>query len=392
MPGWHDATLADQRAGRIAVLGIVQEQHPDRARLFMQWKRMDWPVLADPLNLLEVKVVPLTVLLDEAGIVRAVNPSPEEYRAFVSAEPVAHGPAERPRRPDFAEFEERAAGGDASARRALADVLALWGGPRALSRAIELYAALVQEAPQDGMTHFRLGTSYRLRYDSPEARPGDFEHAVEHWARALELDPNQYIWRRRVQQYGPRLDKPYPFYDWVAEARAEIAARGEHPVPLQIEPAGAELARPAKAFAADVSPPGEPDPEGKIHRDRGLVRAEAVVVPPRARPGETVRVHLLFRPDPEQDGHWNNEAGDMLVWLAPPPGWSVDRRLHVVGRAREPVSDELRAVEIEARVPEDARPGGALVQGYALYYVCEGRSGTCLYRRRDFQVPVRVAP
>ena len=43
-----------------------------------------------------------------------------------------------------------------------------------------------------------------------------------------------------MQQYGPRLDKPYPFYDWVETAREEIRARGETPSPLRVEPAGAE--------------------------------------------------------------------------------------------------------------------------------------------------------
>ena len=26
------------------MVGIIQEQHPDRARLFMQWKEMGWPI------------------------------------------------------------------------------------------------------------------------------------------------------------------------------------------------------------------------------------------------------------------------------------------------------------------------------------------------------------
>ena len=70
MPGWHDATLDLQRDGKLRMVGILQEQHPERARLFMQWKRMDWPVMVDSLNLLEVSVVPITLLIDERGIVR----------------------------------------------------------------------------------------------------------------------------------------------------------------------------------------------------------------------------------------------------------------------------------------------------------------------------------
>jgi hypothetical protein len=43
------------------MVGIIQEQHPDRAGLFMQWKQMDWPILVDSLNLLGVAVVPVHV-------------------------------------------------------------------------------------------------------------------------------------------------------------------------------------------------------------------------------------------------------------------------------------------------------------------------------------------
>jgi len=36
------------------MVGIIEEQHPDRAQLFMQWKQMGWPVMVDSLNLLNV--------------------------------------------------------------------------------------------------------------------------------------------------------------------------------------------------------------------------------------------------------------------------------------------------------------------------------------------------
>ena len=70
VPGWHAATEALQREGKLQMVGIIQEQHPDRARLFMQWKQMGWPVLVDSLDLLDVEVVPLTLALDEHGIIR----------------------------------------------------------------------------------------------------------------------------------------------------------------------------------------------------------------------------------------------------------------------------------------------------------------------------------
>src|SRR3990172_8756065 len=59
------------------MVGIIEEQHPDRARLFMQWKQMNWPILVDSLGLLEVSAVPITVAIDEFGIVSAINPEKE---------------------------------------------------------------------------------------------------------------------------------------------------------------------------------------------------------------------------------------------------------------------------------------------------------------------------
>ncbi|MEM9405248.1 MAG: hypothetical protein AAGA81_04345, partial [Acidobacteriota bacterium] len=67
MPGWHEATKELQDAGRVQMLGVIQEQNPDRCRLFMQWKQMDWPILVDTFDQLEVSVVPLTYAIDEHG-------------------------------------------------------------------------------------------------------------------------------------------------------------------------------------------------------------------------------------------------------------------------------------------------------------------------------------
>ena len=63
MPGWHEATKQLQQDGKVQMVGIIQEQHPDRCRLFMQWKQMDWPILVDSLDLLGVSGVPLTVAI-----------------------------------------------------------------------------------------------------------------------------------------------------------------------------------------------------------------------------------------------------------------------------------------------------------------------------------------
>ncbi len=375
MPGWHEKTAELQAQGRLQLAGIVQEQHPERARLFMQWKQMSWPVMVDSLNLLGVEVVPITLLIDEAGVVQAVNPDAGALERFLGREPAEAEPAFTATRPEPLKQAED---------------LFHWGSRSDLHRVVEIYRSALERQPDDAPSAFRLGVALRRRYDSPERQEGDFQASVRAWQQALDLNPNQYIWRRRIQQYGPRLDKPYPFYDWVPRARREIAERGGTPVALPVEPSGAEFASPGDFGTGSAAAAGEPDAEGRIHRDeKGFVLLESTVVPDRLEPGGTARVHLAFRPNAEIQAHWNNEVGGLVVWLRPPDGWQVDARVHDVAGPPAPVSLETRRVEFEVRVP-----GGPLrdegIPGYALYYVCEDVGGTCLYRRRDFVVPVRT--
>jgi hypothetical protein len=81
VPVWHEATREWVKQGRLALLGVTQELHADSCRLFVQWKRFDWPILHDPLNLLEAPAVPMMVAIDEHGIVRAIRPNPDTFEA-----------------------------------------------------------------------------------------------------------------------------------------------------------------------------------------------------------------------------------------------------------------------------------------------------------------------
>jgi hypothetical protein len=209
--------------------------------------------------------------------------------------------------------------------------------------------------------------------------------------QALELDPNQYIWRRRIQQYGPRLEKPYPFYDWVEQAREEIGARGEVPVTLAVEPAGAELAIPLQNLASAEPAQQNPDPLGRIIRDdEQFVQIEAVSVPAIVAAGDAARVHLIFRPDQSMKAHWNNEVDDLLLWVDALPGWSIDRNLHTVANPAAPVSHETRRLDFEVQCEEETPAGEVILPAFVLYYVCEDEDGTCLYRRQDVAIPLRV--
>ncbi len=393
MPGWHDDTKDWQAAGTLQMLGIIQEQHPDRCRLFMQWKQMEWPILVDSLNLTAIDVVPLTYAIDEHGIVRYVKPTREDIEQFLATEYPAP-PADPVRAveiPDLDALRAATSAGSVDAWLRYGDAAFTWGGDGRATAAVEAYeAAAGLDRRRDGRIHFRLWTAYRRRYETAQRRPGDFTRAVEHWAQALEIDPNQYIWRRRLQQYGPRLDKPYPFYDWVEDARRDIVARGERPPPLRVEPGGAEIAQPADSFDASVSTRAEPDPAGRILRDAGeFVTIESTVVPPVIRPGDVARVHLIMRPNAAIKAHWNNEVEPLRVWVAPPEGWAISTEDLTAPQPPEPVSTETREVQFELRGAEPS-PGMAPVSAYALYYVCEDVDGTCLYRRQDIELSLRV--
>ncbi|MBK8915391.1 MAG: thioredoxin family protein [Phycisphaerales bacterium] len=387
MPVWHDATRKLREEGTLQLVGLTQEQHPDRCKLFMQWKQMDWPVLVDPLNLLEVTVVPLALLIDERGVVREVLRDPRKAAEKLTAELEADTPPAT----TASSAAERAPTGIAATLRRSNEALLLTDKPR-FDDVIKTLNEALQGNAENGALHFARGVAYRMRYDSPERRDGDFAAAVADWQRALDLNPNQYIWRRRIQQYGPRLDKPYPFYDWVDAARREIRARGETPVALSVDPAGAELAAPAKKFSQAATQPDEPDPAGRITRDTTpLASAEITVVPPRIRPGQAARVHIVLRPNPRAGGHWNNEGEPLVVWVNPPAGWSVSDRQLTVANPPQPVSDEPRSIEFEVHAPADASAGAVELSGYALFGVCEGTGGACLYRRADLVAKVEVA-
>lgn len=397
MPGWHDKINDLYESGELQVVGIIQEQHPDRCRLFMQWKQMDWPILVDSLNLLKMTAVPVTVAIDEYGIVRETRLSTDKAEDFRNGFMNATFPAPQP--PDGAaapparwpEAVKPGAGSEPQTWRDFADLIVRAGAIGRIDEAIEAYAQAAELEPDDGWTQFRLGVALRMRYDLGERREGDFQAAVDHWEAALDIDPNQYIWRRRIQQYGPRLGKPYPFYDWVPMAREEIRARGETPPELVVEPGGAEFAEPLKELSQAETVDEPPDPEGRIHRDEGqFVALETVAVPGSIRPGEAARIHVNFTPREEIKAHWNNEVDGLEVWLEQLEGCAMDGSHRRLTNPPEVVSLEERKVEYEIRCAEDTEVGSYPLKGYALYYVCEDVNGTCLYRRQDFAGSLQV--
>ena len=396
MPVWHEKLQPWIQSGELAVVGVVQEQHPNRARLFKQWQRFNWPILHDPINSLGLRGVPVLVAIDEHGIVRSVGPNIETFqRDFLDRQFSADGAdnAERsaPSAPDLAALQREAQLADTlEAWRQYGDALALWGGTDRVDQAIDAYHRALDVRADDGDALFRLGVCYRTRYESTHRKGADFLAAVDYWTRARAVDPNHYIWRRRIEQYGPRLTKPYPFYDWVETARREIAARGETPVELPVLPSGAEIASPSRDFIDDPTDPVPPDPDGRILRDEErLIEVEVVVVPPRIAPGASTRAHLTLRPAAGGSVHWNNEAQPLQLWIDAPVGWRVERRLLFGPQPDRAETTEPRHLEFELRAPPEAQ-GPVKISVYALYYICEESGGTCQFLRQDVPVTIRV--
>lgn len=374
-------------AGKLQVAGILQEQHADRALLFHQWKQMDFPLMIDSYNELGVKVVPIHVLLDGQGRVVAVNPKPQAVRDFLAAsdgeaqaaEPVP-SPTPSDPHPEEGRFEELLAQGSArlvygaSEDQGIADLRSASKNPSTAARA-----------------WFRLGVALRHRYEDG-GKTSDFAEAVDAWRKALALDPNHYIWRRRIQQYGPRLDKPYPFYDWVPQARIAIQDRGEQAIALRVEPFGAELTSPLprgaaapKSESVRTVTPAFPDPEDRITHDDGLILSEVIVVPD-TQGRAAARVHFSFTPNPQRAAHWNNEVEPARLWLQLPEGWdSSTPFLELPGSLAE-VSLETRRVELELRGPKDSQLSA--IPAVLFAHVCEGVDGTCVYRRIEVSIPL----
>ncbi len=392
MPVWHEAVKKLGTDNNLVVLGVIQEQHSERCRLFAQWHKFDWPILRDPINKLGLRGIPIVIAIDEHGVVRDTKPRSDTIQSFVASKfdaPKNPPSATRRVKPDVLVLRS-AAKRSKSFRdwRDLGDAEILWGDSQDLSEAVAAYQQAIKLAPQDAASHFRLGVAYRMRYESSLRENVDFANAVDHWGKALELDPNHYIYRRRLQQYGPRLVKPYPFYDWVQLAIRDVKSRGDIPVQLMVTPSGAEIAQPSRQFRSSQEAATSPDPKGQISRDVARsIHINSVVVPARVQRDSAARIHLSFRPT--KNVHWNNEVEPLRVWIDSPQGWTIDKRLLDAPQATTPESREERSVEFELRVPSDAS-GDVNLNGYALYYVCEEVGGACLFLRQDFSVKVKL--
>ncbi|MDP6544430.1 MAG: hypothetical protein QGH60_10595 [Phycisphaerae bacterium] len=190
------------------------------------------PIVYDPINTLACKGVPIAVAVDEHGVVRGVGVRAKTLERGFLDKTFKPSSARAPADPRFSASLaalKRISAKTATARawRDYGDALILRKGAAGVAEAIAVYSKATKLAPKDGNALFRLGVCYRMRYESLARKDGDDEKAMELWVRARRLDPSQYIWRRRIEQYGPKGDRPYVFYDWMIQAIQDITNRGD---------------------------------------------------------------------------------------------------------------------------------------------------------------------
>ena len=344
------------KAGKLRVIGVVQEQHGERARLYRQWRALGWPIYVDSLNQLGLAVVPVPLAVAPDGRILGPVRRPAQLEALLE-QPAAKAWSKKAPPPG-------ALAGDALFHKG------------DLDGAIAAYAK--DSSP---LASFRRGVALRMRFEGANAKPGDGQAAVDAWHTALAANPRQYIWRRRLEQYGPRLEKPYNFYGWIAQARKEIAARGETPHPLTVEPAGAEL--------LDRSASGEIvlakfDPQVDVPLDeKGRVDLETIVTRSVHRNSTRLRVRVVLR---LKDAYWNNEADPLSLHVNLPKGATLGEPMMIHPQPKKAETNERRVLEFEIQF--DGANGELKLPAYVLYSVCDELEGTCRYLRRTFTVPI----
>jgi tetratricopeptide (TPR) repeat protein len=378
---WHE-TIKTIASDNLAVLGVVQEQHSERTRLYKQWKQYDFPIAQDSVTKLGAAVVPIFIGIDEFGIVQNTKLRPKGLKEFLDAEfdPPANPAPVLDKDIDFAKL---------AAENESAENLCLLGDQEMLFRsseskrhdkAIEAYQSALEKDPTNGTIMFRLGVAYRQRYDEQSDNDTDFDLASKYWTMALASNPRQYIWRRRIEQYGPRLQKPYPFYDWVESAIDEIKQRGETPVQLTVELTQSEMADRSKPDYSSVET--RPESTEEVERDTGsFVSIESTLVPGFVQPGKPATVHLRLVP---AGAKWNNESKPLTIWVESDDA-QFSKQLLTVDNPAQADSLENRVLEFDILVGEKA--ADCTIKGFALYTICNDH-GVCMYQRQDFEVSV----
>ena len=385
MPVWH-ATIKKLAPQNLAVIGVVQEQHSERTKLYKQWKQYDFPIAQDSITKLGAAVVPIFIGIDEHGIVRNTRLRPNGLAKFLETKfeaPENDAPVLILKEMNYAKRAEDAPTAENLCMLGDQEMLFRVSGDKSHDKAIAAYQTALEREPRNGTILFRLGAAYRQRYDEQSHDDADFDEASKYWTLAMEANPRQYIWRRRIEQYGPRLQKPYPFYDWVGTAIKEIEQRGEVPVELTVELTQSELADRSKPDFSKRD--AKPESTEELDRDNGqFISIESTMVPGFVKPGKPATVHLRLVPT---GAKWNNESTPLTIWIES-ESVKLSKQLLTFENPSQADSKEDRTFEFDILLNDSKEP--RVIEGFALYNVCT-EDGVCMYRRQDFKIEVPQA-
>ncbi len=380
VPVWH-ATIKELAPENLAVLGVVQEQHSERTKLYKQWKQYDFPIAQDSITKLGAAVVPIFIGIDEYGIVQNTKLRPNGLAKFLKTKfdaPETASPV-MGKETNFAELAEEDPTAENLCMLGDQEMLFRDSGMKCHDKAIEAYKAALEKNPNNGTILFRLGAAYRQRYDEHSHDDADFDMASKYWTMALDSNPGQYIWRRRIEQYGPRLQKPYPFYDWVGTAIKEIKERGETPIALTVDLTQSELANRSTPNYSNED--AKPESTEEVSRDGGtFILIESTMVPGYVEAEKPATIHMRLVP---KGAKWNNESTPLTVWIES-EGAKLSKHLLTFDNPNQPDSKENRSLEFDILV---GKADKCSVKGFALYNVCT-EDGVCMYRRQDFEIEV----
>ncbi len=393
---WHERAKPFVADGKLAVLGVAHEQHADRCRLFAQWKEIDWPILHDPLNLINVETLPLVVAVDEHGIVRATRLQPDKLAdSFVNHDyapprkPVPLGPTELAN----PKITRRVAGEARSSEgwREHGDALVLAGRPVLINEAIDVYSRALKMKEDDADAWFRLGVAYRIRHDRPEHQEGDFQAAVDAWRNAVRIEPDNAVFAARLRQYRPCLDEPHAYYHWVDVALKEIITRGRTPVRLAVEPCsmergelGDDSTRESTLATDNVRASPTADQDNLVGVEKTVVRGVG------DESAGVAAIHLTFRPDADRDVRWDDAAGELLIQIEPPEGGKSKQKLVRYLPLPEAAPGGARTLSFDVQIPKRSKRT-ASVKVRAVYAVRLGESAPPRHLGRDIAVSIPKA-
>jgi hypothetical protein len=246
---WHRITKPLIDAEKLVVIGVAQEQSPERCRLLLQWLKIDWSVLHDPLNTFEVRKIPLAIAIDEHGYVQDPNASPSTFEAkFVNQTyPTPKTPAYYER--DFMQepkVTRRIVGEtnlpedwDQHGTSSILSWRAAW-----LGEGVAAFTSLTSKQPKSAAAYFRLGVAQLFRGTSKFSEDDDLEAAVKSLKKALALSPRNAVYAQRLAEAMGK-DKSSQA-EWIKIAKKEIKARGDKPVDLPKAGKPAPTSAPAK--------------------------------------------------------------------------------------------------------------------------------------------------